>query len=101
MGLRQIAKQALGTALLVGIASTSALAAPHIRVSTNATPRELFAEERLQQAIGGLPGDEQILLATRLDPLLKPYDKQIPDLWPDAKEAFLLRRIGDTIIVAG
>ena len=44
---------------------------PHIRVSANATPRELFAEQRLQQAVAGLPGDEQILLATRLDPLLE------------------------------
>ena len=87
--------------LLIFLASTSALAAPHIRVSANATPREVFAKERLQQAIAGLPGDEQILLATRLDPLLEPYDKQIPGLSPDAKEAFLLRRIGNTIIVAG
>ena len=86
---------------LLFLASTSAPAAPHIRVSANPTPRELFAEERLEQAIAGLPGDEQILLATRLDPLLKPYDKQIPDFWPDAKEAFLLRRLGNTVIVAG
>ncbi|HEX9201673.1 MAG TPA: hypothetical protein VF865_19100 [Acidobacteriaceae bacterium] len=81
--------------------ATSALAAPHVRVSANATPRELFAEQRLQQAVKGLPGDEQILVATRLDPLLKVYDTQIPDFWPDAKEAFLLRRIGNTIIVTG
>ncbi len=32
---------------------------------------------------------------------MKPYDKQIPDFWPDAKEAFLLRRLGNTVIVAG
>jgi hypothetical protein len=36
-----------------------------------------------------------------MDPLLKAYDKQIPAFWPDAKEAFLLRRLGNTIIVAG
>ncbi len=29
------------------------------------------------------------------------YDKEIPDFWPDAKEAFLLRRLGNTIVVAG
>jgi hypothetical protein len=83
------------------VASTSAIAAPHIRLSANPSAREVFAEQRLQQAIASLPGNEEILLATRLDPLLKPYDKQIPDFWPDAKEAFLLRRLGDTIIVAG
>ena len=87
--------------LLLSVASASALAAPHIRISATPTPREIFAEQRLQQAIAGLPGDEQILLATRLDRLLKPYDTQIPAFLPDAKEAFLLRRLGKTIIVAG
>ena len=87
--------------LLLSVASASALAAPHIRISATPTPREIFAEQRLQQAIAGLPGDEQILLATRLDRLLKPYDTQIPAFFPDAKEAFLLRRLGKTIIVAG
>jgi hypothetical protein len=87
--------------LLCSAAWTSALAAPHIRVSADATPREIFAEQRLEKAVAGLPGNEQILLATRMDPLLKDYDKRIPDFWPDAKEAFLLRRLGNTIIVAG
>jgi hypothetical protein len=87
--------------LFLCVASTSAVAAPRVRVSASPSPRELFAEQRLQQAVKGLPGDEQILLATRLDPLLKQYDKQIPDFWPDAKEAFLLKRLGKTIIVAG
>ena len=83
------------------VASTSAFATPHIQLSAKPSPRELFAEQRLQQAIAGLPGHEQILLATRLNPLLKAYAKQIPDFAPDAKEAFLLRRIGNTIIVTG
>ena len=83
------------------VASTSAFAAPHICMSANPSAREVFAQQRLQRAILGLPGNEQILLATRLDPLLKPYDNQIPDFWPDAKEAFVLRRIGNTVIVAG
>jgi hypothetical protein len=87
--------------LLVCAAWTSALAAPHIRVSANATPREIFAEQRLEKAVEGLSGDEQIMLATRMDPLLREYDKRIPDFWPDAKEAFLLRRLGNTIVVAG
>jgi hypothetical protein len=40
-------------------------------------------------------------MATRLDPLLKPYEAQIPEFGPDAKEAFRLRRLGNTILVAG
>jgi hypothetical protein len=87
-------------ALLLGM-TASAMAAPHIRVSATATPRELFAEQRLEEAVKGLPGNEQILLATRRDPLLKAYDKRIPDFGPDAKEAFLLRRLGNTILVTG
>ncbi len=81
--------------------TTPALAAPHIHLSAHPTPRELFAQQRLQQSLTGIQTNEQILLATRLDPNLKPYDKQIPAFSPDAKEAFLLRRIGNTIIVTG
>jgi hypothetical protein len=91
----------LRAAFFLCFVSTAAIAAPHIQVSAKATPRELFAEQRLQQAVTGLPGDEQILLATRLDPLLKPYEKQIPGFGADAKEAFALRRIGNTILVVG
>jgi hypothetical protein len=87
--------------LYLWIAPASAFAAPHVRISAAATPREIFAAHQLEQAVAGLPGDEQILLATRRDPLLKAYDRQIPDFWPDAKEAFLLRRLGNTIILAG
>ncbi len=76
-------------------------AAPHVQLSAHPSPREQFAAQRLQQAVSRLPGNERILLATRHDPLLELYDKQIPDFWPDAKEAFLLRRLGNTIIVAG
>ena len=89
---------AASLALLI---ATTVLAEPRITHSATATPRELYAAQRLEQATHGLPGNEQILIATRMDPLLKPYDKQIPAFWPDAKEAFLLRRIGNTVIVAG
>src|ERR1035441_222459 len=91
----------LSVVLFVSVALANALAAPRVRLSVNASPREIFAEQRLEQAMAGLSGDEQILLATRLDPLLKPYDRQIPDFGTDAKEAFLLRRLGNTIIVVG
>src|ERR1700733_7464829 len=81
---RRFAYVVFSTALLLGM-TASAMAAPHIRVSATATPRELFAEQRLEEAVRGLPGNERILLATRRDPLLKEYDKQIPDFGPGAK----------------
>jgi hypothetical protein len=76
-------------------------AAPRIQLSAHPSARERFAAEHLKQAVSHLSGDERILMATRHDSLLEPYDKQIPDFWPDAKEAFLLRRIGNTVIVTG
>ncbi len=81
--------------------TATACAAPHIQLSAHPTPREKFAAEHLQKSVANLPTSEQILLATRQDPLLKPYDKQIPDFWPEAKEAFLIKRIKNTIIVTG
>lgn len=89
--------------VLVGacVASTAALAAPRVQIAADASPREIYAGELLRKAVADLPGDEQILLATRRDALLASYDKQIPDFWPDAKEAFLLQRMGNTIVVAG
>jgi hypothetical protein len=87
--------------LLLYFASLPAFAAPHIQLSAHPTPREQYAALRLREAVSHLPTNERILLATRHDPLLKPYDTRIPDFWPDAKEAFLLRRIGNTILVTG
>jgi hypothetical protein len=91
--------------LVLSFTSVAAFAAPHVQVSAKATPRELFAAQRLTAAIAHLPGSERILLATRHDPLLAAYDESIPDFWPDAKEAFLLRTIPNskpaTIVVAG
>ena len=91
----------LALALSTAILTIPALASPHIVTSAKPTPREQFAAARLRAAIAHLPGTEQIILAQRNDPILKPYDKKIPDFWPDAKEAFLLRRIDNTIIVTG
>lgn len=78
-----------------------ALAHPRVIASPSATPRERYAAERLRVATASLPGDERILVAQRNDVLLKPYDKQLYTFWPDAKEAFLLKRLGNTVIVAG
>jgi hypothetical protein len=89
------------TIVALGFATLSALASPHIITSAHPTPREQFAAARLHTAVADLPGDERILLAQRNDPILRPYGKQIPDFWPEAKEAFLLRRINNTIIVTG
>ncbi len=78
-----------------------AFAQPRVITCAHATPREQYAAERLRSAVAGLPGSETILLAQRNNPLLRHYDKQLNQFWPDAKEAFLLRRLGNTVVVAG
>lgn len=87
--------------LLTLALTVPSFAIPRIQLSARPSAREQFAVSRLQQAVAHLHGNELILLATRHDPVLQPYDKEIPDFWPDAKEAFLLRRLGNTIVVAG
>ncbi|MFT4114419.1 hypothetical protein [Silvibacterium sp.] len=86
---------------VIASSSVATWAAPRVEISTTATPREQFAAERVRDAVAALPGHESILLATRHDPLLARYDKKIPDLWPGATEGFLLRRVDNTILVAG
>ncbi len=86
--------------LLAGL-SLPACAQPHVRVSVHATPRELFAAERLRTAVKDLKGADDILLATRQDPLLARFGTAVPQFWPGAEEAFILKRVGHTIIIAG
>lgn len=77
-------------------ASISVVTAP------NATPREHYAAQRLRQAVKGIAApvpNAKILLAVRSSSLLKSY--KLPEFWPGASEAFILRRAGSTWIVAG
>ncbi len=88
--------------LLLLALATPALAAPALHLSAHPSSREQYAATLLKPVLATLPGHEDIFLATRHDPLLAPYDKQIPDFWPDAKEAFVLRTLpGNKLIIAG
>ena len=89
------------TTIALALATAAAQATPRIITSAHATPREQYAAARLRAAVANIPTNETILLAQRHDPLIAPYDKQVPDFWPSAEEAFLLRRLGNTIIVTG
>lgn len=81
--------------------SIAAFAVPRVEVSVRATPREKFAAERLRDAVQKLSGNERILLATQHDPLLEKFGAKVPELWPNAKEAFALKRIDNTFVVEG
>ena len=87
--------------LIVLAAPLTALATPRVELSSPATPREHYAAEHLRAAIAKLGGHERILLAVEHDPLFASFGKDVPELWPGAKEAFVLKRIGNAIIVEG
>ncbi len=87
--------------LIILAAPLTALATPRVEVSSRAAPREQYAAEHLREAVAKLSGSERILLAVEDDPLLAQYSKEIPDLWPGAKEAFVLKRLRDTIVIEG
>lgn len=86
---------------VVFVASVRAFSQPTVRVSKQATPRERFAAERVRAAVAGLGGHEEILLAMERDPMLGRFGSKVPELWPGAKEAFVLKRFGNTIVVEG
>lgn len=80
----------------------AAHAAVPVVTAPNATPRELYAARHLRAAVAKIAPPEQgakIVLAVRSTALLKGY--HLPQFWPGASEAFLLRRVGDTWIVSG
>lgn len=89
-------------ALLLLALSSAAIAAPvRILTDAHATPREKYGAERLRATVADMdaPANTRILLAVRTSPLLDHY--QVAQFWPGATEAFILRRVGNTFIVAG
>jgi len=88
---------------LVLAAPAIVMAAPvKVVVPESATPRERFGADRLQAALTAnhIESGEQIVLGLRSLPAVEKY-KQLPQLWPGASEAFVIKRIGNQIIVAG
>lgn len=91
----------LALLLLFAALAMPALAAPRVVTAPDATPRELYGAQRLREVVATLPGNETICVAQRGNRLLRPWRRQLPQFWPGAEEAFVLRRIGNTILVAG
>ena len=91
----------LRAVLLLFFASATAFAAPHVRVSATPSPREALRAAAIAVGHRGSGGRRADTACHSPGPLLKPYDKQIPGFGLDAKEAFVLRRLGNTVIVAG
>ncbi len=94
---------ALGAGALMLLACSAALCAP-VRVITakSATPRELYGAEQLRAAlveVQNAPRGARVVAAVRSARELNRF--HLPEFWPQAQEAFLIRQVGDTWVVAG
>lgn len=82
----------------------AAHAQPGVKVLTakNATPREIYGAEQLRATLAQLqsaPQDARIVAALRSAPELAHFS--LPEFWPQAQEAFLIRQVGNTWVIAG
>jgi hypothetical protein len=94
--------------ILIGIATllllpVAAFATVPVITAPNATPREKYGAERLAGILQDIstpsPADAKVIVAVRNSPVLSQYP--LAQFWPGATEAFLLKRVGNTWIVAG
>src|SRR5580658_9731262 len=88
--------------ILALAACTTAGAAVPVLTAKAASPRELYGAQQLRSALAGLktaPAGARALAAVRSAPELAHFD--LPEFWPQAQEAFLIRQIGKIWIVTG
>jgi hypothetical protein len=91
----------IATFVLLVCAAVQA-AAVKVVTAKGATPRELYGAEKLRGALAELrsaPEGARVLAAVRSAPELACFD--LPEFWPQAEEAFLIRQVGKTWIVTG
>jgi hypothetical protein len=67
-----------------------------------ATARELYGAEKLRAALVDLktaPAGARVVAGLRTAPEIERFD--VPEFWPQAQEAFLIRQVAKTWVVAG
>jgi hypothetical protein len=89
-----------GAVMALGTAAYGA----EVKVVTakGATARELYGAEKLRAALAGLktaPAGARVFAGLRTAPEIERLD--VPEFWPQAKEAFLIKQVGRTWVVAG
>jgi len=88
--------------VLLAVVCVSASAAP-VKVVTakGASVREVYGAERLRVALVGVkaPVGASVVAGVWSAPELAQY--KLPEFWPQAKEAFLIRQVGKTWVVSG
>ncbi|MFZ1940707.1 MAG: hypothetical protein ACLPZY_00835 [Terracidiphilus sp.] len=85
------------------VSCIAAFAAPmKVVTAKNATPRELYGAEKLRAVLAEVtsaPAGARVLAAVRNAPELAHFN--LPQFWPQAEEAFLIRQVGKTWVVTG
>ncbi len=102
LNIRKLAAGALALAVLYGIGAVRCSAAVRVITAPDASPREQYAAEQLRTTLTKTNQQQNvtILVAQRNSKLFRNADA-LPQFWPGATEAFALRRVGNTIYVAG
>lgn len=95
--------RAAGACLLAAALFGTAHAAP-VKVITarGASARALWGAQQLREALAEVkdaPAGTRVVAALRSAPELKRYD--LPEFWPRAEEAFLIKQVGNTWVIAG
>ncbi len=100
LGSNRIARLFCG-ALLV-LAWCASARAVTVVTAKGASARELYGAQKLRSALAELkmaPASARVLVAVRSAPELAHFD--LPEFWPQAQEAFLIKQVGKTWIVTG
>ena len=87
------------TLLLSGMAAASPI---KVVTTKNASARELWGAEQLRAAIAdakGAPQGARVMTGVRNAPEIDRFS--LPEFWPRAKEAFLIKQVGNTWVIAG
>jgi hypothetical protein len=88
-------------ACLLAILPGCGTAAPvKVLTAPNATPRELYGAERLRTALTeAKAADATVVVGLLSSKEVARFN--LPEFWPQAKEAFLIRQVGRTWVVTG
>jgi len=91
-------------AFVLALLLPGAARAAKIKVITakDASPRALWGAQQLRSALAEVkdaPAGARIVAALRSAPELKRFN--LPEFWPQAQEAFLIKQVGGTWVIAG
>jgi hypothetical protein len=101
MSVNRIARNNLtiGFGVCTVLLTITAQAAPKLQLAPNPTPREQYGAEHLREAVATIKTDATIIVGPLTSPAVAKFN--LPEFWPQAKEAFLIREIGSTWVVTG